>query len=93
MALAEKSYVDRFCIDAGTGRSRSSPPQNDRPCSWNGKSVIHHRRQLAGPIGVPPGGRQGKPDAIVSFCMDGVKKIAPPGSSAPARLLRPISMC
>jgi hypothetical protein len=81
--LAEKSYLARYCIDAGTrkaiakklaARGEDFPTLMARDIGY----VLSSGANWAGTIGdfrlVID---KGKPAAIVSFCMDGVKKIGP----------------
>ncbi len=83
MALSEKSYVDLFCIDGGTRKAihkKLAAAKADNPYLMEKQIqyVLTTGANWQGPIGdfrlVVD---KEKPDAIVSFCMDGVKKIAP----------------
>ena len=83
MALAEKSYVDRFCIDAGTRkaiRKKLAAAKADSPLLMERQIqyILTTGANWQDPIGdfrlVVD---KEKPEAIVSFCMDGVKKIGP----------------
>lgn len=83
MALAEPGYVDRFCIDAATGKAirrklAAAKPEAPLLMEQQIQYILTTGANWQGPIAdfrlVVD---KEKPDAIVSFCMDGVKKIAP----------------
>lgn len=77
--LADKNLSALYCIDKGTARALSQPPE-DRSfaLAHDIRYVLMTGNNWAGPIGAfTLTVDKLDPEAVVSFCMDGVKKIAP----------------
>ncbi len=77
--LTDKDFTALYCIDRGTARALSNPPE-DRSfaIAHDIRYVLMTGNNWAGPIGkFTLTVDKLDPEGVVSFCMDGVKKISP----------------
>lgn len=77
--LKDTSLTALYCIDKGTARALSKPPEGRSfAIAHDIRYVLMTGNNWAGPIGkFELTVDKLDPEAVVSFCMDGVKKISP----------------
>lgn len=80
-AAVKREYKDRFCTDADFIKSVQAMTRKNKgvpPPEWRLSYVLTTGANWAGPIGdYRLTVDKGRPDALVSFCETGVKKIGP----------------